>query len=1156
MKKSVWIFLLAVFLPGAVLGWLALRGVEEQQIVFERRTAELYQKEAEALSSSVRDAIEGERRNFGDAVHRLLAQNKPGELARDFTNSLADVWPRKVIGFALSDEGAMLSPNAKDAANPEWSKFIFNNGPWLCNAQPAKVYIPRPEIAGKYGTSNTLAYQGNFNGRLAQNAQNASPQQQAQQQAQQAPLGQSREPATDYAMAQMAQNSAELRKDLFDASKVKQSDAQERDNKPKDENPTAPFRGMEEKPQPKPSTGASPALPKTRAMEAAKVPEALKTAEASTVNRQSSTRQARIETASPEPAPMPPSEAASKLSTSVPDAPIAPAAPSQDAAAFYEKDLPSAEADPIKFGRTESGMWRYAEGKAPWDYFDSWSSYYFVTPPYTDEYSVRGDGLAGAAPSTNTKGVDSLGRVLENIDRYRMAARSETPRGRGSSEAGHPAATPLLQDALSDVDDLSAGVAAQKKKALAGDLAPQAAARPSDPSMGELAPLNPAPAPAPTIAPAEGLTRSKDHAAPIAPQKPAAAADVARRAGAGNKTSLGVPPGRPLSPEVKADKGKTAMGNLSFDAPTEGKRVELQRAQKQPAPKQAAGGGALAADNIDNNSVSIHTTLPSADGKELRLTVGPKGQPMKRVIVASPTAPVPPPPAPAPALPTPAEPAASTGVTAGQKFGSVSTERFSKSISEERLAEKETIEKAEKALVKEPLRIEQQVIPPTVQQLQQQTGSAWSVSGDADSAGSVVRNVAPQQVINSPSQAVSSLMPDTAAFGTITSLSDEGMVARFVQDKLEIIFWVRPPEDRSLVFGCMFEAATLSDLWSGLFEHRQPLINGTNPPYVLALLDDKAKPVAAQPANGGSREWKHPFVASEIGEVLPHWEAALYLASPGAIAESASGFRRTLSFTVAAALAIILIGAWLVVADIRRELALAQQKTDFVSNVSHELKTPLTSIRMFAELMHDRPPPVEKQGQYLRIITVEAERLTRLINNVLDFAKLERRQKQFDKRTLDLHAVIERVWDCQEMHLRDAGFTTGWKAAPAPYPVLGDEDALSQVLVNLLSNAEKYSQEKKEVELHTWTEDGWLHVSVLDRGMGVPSGEERKIFESFYRAHDSLSSGIQGSGLGLTLAQRLAQEHGGRIEFSRREGGGSRFTLMLPLIEQPAEEKA
>ena len=101
--------------------------------------------------------------------------------------------------------------------------------------------------------------------------------------------------------------------------------------------------------------------------------------------------------------------------------------------------------------------------------------------------------------------------------------------------------------------------------------------------------------------------------------------------------------------------------------------------------------------------------------------------------------------------------------------------------------------------------------------------------------------------------------------------------------------------------------------------------------------------------------------------------------------------------------------------------------------------------------------------------------------------------------------------------------------------------------MNLLSNAEKYSGDRKEVELHSYIDDGYACVSVLDRGVGVPASDERKIFESFYRAHDSLSSGIQGSGLGLTLAQQLAREHGGEILYQPRPGGGSNFTLRLPL---------
>ncbi|HSI13106.1 MAG TPA: HAMP domain-containing sensor histidine kinase [Chthoniobacter sp.] len=428
----------------------------------------------------------------------------------------------------------------------------------------------------------------------------------------------------------------------------------------------------------------------------------------------------------------------------------------------------------------------------------------------------------------------------------------------------------------------------------------------------------------------------------------------------------------------------------------------------------------------------------------------------------------------------------------------------------------------------------------------------------------VMRNVAPQRMAEENQQAaVSQLTTTTADFRALTEGSNEGVITRFVQDKLNIIFWLRPAQAPNLVFGCLIEVDDLRDLWhealpdpadSSAFDFSAQRKASE---FVIALLDDKARPIAIQPEDVKGRDWKHPFVASEIGEALPHWEAALYLQRPEQLRESARVVRRTVIFLIAAALAVIACGGWLVVADARRQLALAKQKTDFVSNVSHELKTPLTSIRMFAELMQNgngNGANAAKHPQYLRIIMVEAERLTRLINNVLDFARLERKQKQFDKKPLDLHSVVERTWESHELHLQESGFTTRWQAAPGPYPVIGDDDALAQILVNLLSNAEKYAGERKEVELHSYIDSGYACVSVLDRGFGVPPGDERKIFESFYRAHDSLSSGIQGSGLGLTLAQELAHEHGGEILYQPRPGGGSNFTLRIPLSENPKSE--
>lgn len=402
----------------------------------------------------------------------------------------------------------------------------------------------------------------------------------------------------------------------------------------------------------------------------------------------------------------------------------------------------------------------------------------------------------------------------------------------------------------------------------------------------------------------------------------------------------------------------------------------------------------------------------------------------------------------------------------------------------------------------------------------------------------------------SPSDAPDSQMAwTTTEFRDLTAKDNDGVVNRFVRDRLNMIFWLRPAEAAGYLFGCALRADDLAAAWPALLTPS----DGAEPDLILALLDENARPVAVQPAGSAVPDWKRPFVATEIGEALPHWEAALYLRYPERLAASAQQVRRNLYLLITFALLAIAIGGWVVFADTRRQLALAQKKTDFVSNVSHELKTPLTSIRMFAELMHSGRAEPERLPQYLRIIMVEAERLTRLINNVLDFARLERKQRRFEMRPLDLHKLLADLWPAQELHLREAGFTTHWEAAPPPYPIVGDEDALAQVIVNLLSNAEKYGGEQREITLHSYLDAGWACVSILDRGAGVPAGEEAKIFQPFYRAHDSLSSGIPGTGLGLALARRVVEEHHGEILYQERPGGGANFTIRLPLSTAQAE---
>ena len=291
-------------------------------------------------------------------------------------------------------------------------------------------------------------------------------------------------------------------------------------------------------------------------------------------------------------------------------------------------------------------------------------------------------------------------------------------------------------------------------------------------------------------------------------------------------------------------------------------------------------------------------------------------------------------------------------------------------------------------------------------------------------------------------------------------------------------------------------------------------------------------------------------MATEIGEALPHWEAAVYLLNPARLTRSAQTLKLTLGLLIAVLVLAIGVGGWLIVLDLKRQLTLARQKTDFVSNVSHELKTPLTSIRMFSELLADgRVSDKEKQRSYFNIITAETARLTRLINNVLDFSRLERSEKKYNFAKCDLLDAVRETVGTYRPHLEAGGFKLECDLPASPLFVNGDRDALAQIVVNLLSNAEKYSGERKEARVEARQQSqplAHVEVRVLDRGLGVPKGCEEKIFEQFYRAHDSLSSGIQGSGLGLTLARQIARAHGGDVTYEPREGGGSCFVLRLP----------
>lgn len=412
------------------------------------------------------------------------------------------------------------------------------------------------------------------------------------------------------------------------------------------------------------------------------------------------------------------------------------------------------------------------------------------------------------------------------------------------------------------------------------------------------------------------------------------------------------------------------------------------------------------------------------------------------------------------------------------------------------------------------------------------------------------RAVVPQNTFSQGT--VSNTLPEESDFRKVIGTETSGALARFLEDKLRVMVWYRP-KGGPLVFGAQIMQQGLVDGLKPLLQSPEMFKTGAGPAsataYTLVILDDRGKPVALS-RDGFSADWKHPFAATEVGEALPHWEAALYLVDPREITRSASTLQWTLGLIVAVLVAAILLGGWLMAADVRRQMRLAQQKSDFVSNVSHELKTPLTSIRMFADMLAEgRVDERERQGKYLRIISAESARLTRLINNVLDFARMERGAPAAERRPCDLVEIVREVVETCRPHLENVGAALAFEMNAESLPVIADRDAVAQIILNLLSNAEKYGG--RDILVRVLREESAQgatgSVQVLDRGPGIPPKKRETIFEPFQRLHDSLASGVSGSGLGLTLARRMARIHGGEVTCSPREGGGSCFTLTVPL---------
>jgi signal transduction histidine kinase len=315
-------------------------------------------------------------------------------------------------------------------------------------------------------------------------------------------------------------------------------------------------------------------------------------------------------------------------------------------------------------------------------------------------------------------------------------------------------------------------------------------------------------------------------------------------------------------------------------------------------------------------------------------------------------------------------------------------------------------------------------------------------------------------------------------------------------------------------------------------------------PTILAVLDQDGRTVYSRAPIGDAPR----LLSVAFRDTLPDWRLAIYQ-TPGASPRQAVR-RQVMLFTGALGVLVAVIVAGIVATWrlMRRETEMARLKSDFVANVSHDLKTPLSVIRMFGETLEmGRVTDEGRRQEYYRVITREGERLSRLIDNVLDFSRIEGGRQTYEMTPTAVEPLIRATLEAFAYPLAQQGFKLEVRVAPELPDVMMDADAVGQALANLIDNAIKYSGDDRALTIDARVVDQRLVVTVSDRGVGIARGEQARIFEKFYRVGRSDTQGRRGSGVGLALVRHVAEAHGGDVTVESAPGEGSRFSLRLPL---------
>jgi two-component system, OmpR family, phosphate regulon sensor histidine kinase PhoR len=252
--------------------------------------------------------------------------------------------------------------------------------------------------------------------------------------------------------------------------------------------------------------------------------------------------------------------------------------------------------------------------------------------------------------------------------------------------------------------------------------------------------------------------------------------------------------------------------------------------------------------------------------------------------------------------------------------------------------------------------------------------------------------------------------------------------------------------------------------------------------------------------------------------------------------------------------AILFLGIILVFKTMRKEMALAQLKSEFVSNVSHEIRTPLALIQMYVETLDmGRVNNEDKKKEYYNIVLQESERLSGIVNKILNFTQIEKGKRKYRFEETDLNHIVEEILSTYRFHFEKKGFEHASALMPDLPLIYADKEAVTESVVNLIDNAIKYSSDTKTIVVRTGITNHQPFVEVKDFGIGISLKEQKYIFDKFYRVTSGdLAHKAKGTGLGLTIVKHVMDAHKGQVQVQSKKGSGSSFKLLFPPASKTA----